>query len=332
MNMTTQEMTSYFFLYGVYTIPFLALLVDCIVGDPRSRWHPVVLIGSIISFYEKIYYHSGDKNSSKFYYGLLGVLSVIISTLFIGWALLFIAGTIDIKVLFIIDILTLYITISPHALAKAGREIYALLPDHLVEARQKVSWIVGRQTKDMDESEITRATIETIAENTVDGIISPLFYYALLGPLGALGYRAINTMDSMWGYKNERYMYFGRVAAHLDDIANYIPARITFLLIIIASFCLGRDAKKAFSLGLRDAAKHPSPNGGYAEAPVAGALHIRLGGYNTYGTRTSFRAYMGNPDQPLRAIHIKQTIAIMYFCSLEAVLLFPILMHVMEVI
>ena len=123
---------------------------------------------------------------------------------------------------------------------------------------------MGRKTTDLDESEITRATIETIAENTVDGIISPLFWYILLGPWGAIGYRAINTMDSMLGYKNERYLYFGRFAARLDDAVNYIPARITCALFIIAACICGKDWKYAATIAKRDASKHPSPNGGYA--------------------------------------------------------------------
>ena len=190
----------------------------------------------------------------------------------------------------------------------------------ILEARRKVGWIVGRKTSDLDESEITRATIETVAENTVDGIISPLFWFVLLGPWGAIGYRAINTMDSMLGYKNDRYLYFGRFAARLDDVVNYIPARLTLVLFVIAAFLCGKDWKHALRIAARDAAKHPSPNGGYAEAPVAGALHIRLGGHNVYHDKVTFRSYMGDPIEPMVGRHIYQTIYLMYTVSILGVL------------
>lgn len=192
------------------------------------------------------------------------------------------------------EALLLSFTICPRSLASAAEEIYTfLIHHHLGAAREKVGWIVGRDTDQLDEGEIVRATVETVAENTTDGIISPLFFYAIGGlPLAVL-YRAVNTMDSMLGYKNEKYLYFGRPAARLDDICNFIPARITGLLFIIAAFFLRLDYGNAWRMMRRDAAKHPSPNGGYAEASVAGALDIRLGGYNSYFGKMTFRAYMG---------------------------------------
>jgi len=236
--------------------------------------------------------------------------------------LLFIGGTIHPIGYFIVSLLCLYIAISPRCLAEAGIEIANLLrKQDISEARRKVGWIVGRKTSELDESEITRATIETVAENTVDGIISPLFWFVLLGPWGAIGYRAINTMDSMLGYKNERYLYFGRFAARLDDVVNYIPARITCVLFVTASFLCGKDWKHAIRIAIRDAYKHPSPNGGYAEAPVAGALHIRLGGQNVYHDKVTFRAYMGDPITSMVGKHIYQTIYLMYTVSILGVAL-----------
>jgi adenosylcobinamide-phosphate synthase len=207
-------------------------------------------------------------------------------------------------------------TISPRSLAAAGQEIRRyLLQNNLEQARFKVGWIVGRDTQELDVSEVTRATVETIAENIVDGIIAPLFYFLLGGVPLAYLYRAVNTMDSMVGYKNDKYIAFGMPAAKTDDLFNFIPARITALLIVIAALFLRYDVKNAYHMVMRDARKHPSPNSGYAEAGVAGALGIRLGGINFYGGIKSFRAYMGDDCQPLAPKHIKQTITMMFLVT-----------------
>ncbi len=306
----------------VYFIPLGALVVDTILGDPRSKYHPVVLIGNCISFYENILYKKNTTPKYQIILGISTVLLVLMSVMIIVTGFLFIGGTIHPVVYSIVSLLCLYIAISPRCLAEAGIEIANLLrKQDILEARRKVGWIVGRKTSDLDESEITRATIETVAENTVDGIISPLFWFVLLGPWGAIAYRTINTMDSMLGYKNDRYLYFGRFAARLDDVVNYIPARITFVLFVIAALLCGKDWKHALRIAARDAAKHPSPNGGYAEAPVAGALHIRLGGHNVYHDKVTFRAYMGDPIEPMVGRHIYQTIYLMYTVSILGVVL-----------
>ena len=305
-----------------YFISLGALLLDTLVGDPRSKYHPVVLIGNCISFYEHLLYKKNTIAKNQILLGISTVLLVLMTVMLIVTGLLFIGGTIHPIGYFIVSLLCLYIAISPRCLAEAGIEIANLLrKQDISEARRKVGWIVGRKTSELDESEITRATIETVAENTVDGIISPLFWFVLLGPWGAIGYRAINTMDSMLGYKNERYLYFGRFAARLDDVVNYIPARITCVLFVIASFLCGKDWKHAIRIATRDAHKHPSPNGGYAEAPVAGALHIRLGGQNVYHDKVTFRAYMGDPITSMVGKHIYQTIYLMYTVSILGVAL-----------
>lgn len=311
----------WFLHHLVYFIPLGALVVDTIFGDPRSKYHPVVLIGNCISFYESILYKKNTTPKHQTILGISTVLLVLMSVMIVVTGLLFIGGTIHPLGYSIVSLLCLYISMSPRCLAEAGIEIANLLrKQDILEARRKVGWIVGRRTSDLDESEITRATIETVAENTVDGIISPLFWFVLLGPWGAIGYRAINTMDSMLGYKNDRYLYFGRFAARLDDVVNYIPARLTLVLFVIAAFLCGKDWKHALCIAARDAAKHPSPNGGYAEAPVAGALHIRLGGHNVYHDKVTFRAYMGDPIEPMVGRHIYQTIYLMYTVSILGVL------------
>lgn len=294
----------------------LACVLDRLIGDPRVSWHPVVLIGNLIGMLEKCLHSPNDTSWDKRIKGGLLVMLVLIVVYSAAFALnqLFALGGPVASLAG--SALMLSFAVSPRSLAEAGEEIYGyLLSGDMAQARYKVGWIVGRDTNDLDASEVTRATVETIAENIVDGIISPLFF-ALLGglPLAFL-YRAINTMDSMLGYRNEKYIDFGKVAARLDDIANYIPARITGLLIIIAAAILRLDACRAWQRIRIDAGSHPSPNSGISEAGVAGALGIQLGGLNYYGGIASFRAYMGTPVSPLEPFHIGKTITIMYVAT-----------------
>lgn len=301
----------------------LAFLLDCIIGDPQSKWHPVVLMGKLISLLERLFYHPADKDTRKFAWGAVLVLVVL-------WLVYAVAEGIMLLSYHIpwswgstaVGAIMLSFAISPKSLAKAGKELYGLLlAGDMTEARRKVGWIVGRDTDKLDEPEIARATVETIAENTTDGIIAPLFFFVLGGVPLAMAYRAANTMDSMIGYKNDKYLYFGRAAARLDDVLNYIPARITGVLFIFAAWILGYDYKFAYRMMLRDAKKHPSPNGGYAEATVAGALHVRLGGYNSYFGQQHFRAYMGEPLETLGIKHIMGAIRLMYTATVMFIII-----------
>ena len=306
-------------------VAILAFVIDTIIGDPRTKFHPVVLIGKLISLLERFYYRAEDSNGRKFFSGAILVLIVLFLTYDAAAALLYLSYYIPWEWgRELVAALLLSFTISPQSLAKAGKGIYALLiTGDLAEARKKVGWIVGRDTDKLDDSEIARATVETIAENTVDGIISPRLFFVIGGVPLAFLYRAANTMDSMLGYKNEKYLYFGRAAARLDDVLNYIPARLTGLLFVAAASLLGFDAGHAFRMMRRDADKHPSPNGGYAEATVAGALHIRLGGINSYFGKKSFRAYMGEAIEATAPKHIMECIRMMY----TATVLFLILAY-----
>ena len=288
-------------------VAVVAFLIDTVIGDPRSKFHPVVLIGNLISLLEKFLRRDADSPIKKILKGGALVYAVIIIVTLIGFGIEFLTQDIPyLTAQIFIQALVLSFMISPKSLAKAGYEIYVLLyMEELDYARKKVSWIVGRDTENLNEAEVTRATVETVSENTVDGIISPLFYFAIGGLPLAMFYRAVNTMDSMIAYKNEKYFYFGQVAAKVDDIANYIPA---------------------FAMMKRDAKKHPSPNGGWAEATVAGALNIRLGGMNYYFGEPHFRAYMGEPNQSLEAEHILGAIHLMYTATiLFLIVLFAIL-------
>lgn len=295
-----------------------AFLLDAIIGDPRSKFHPVVLIGKLISLLEKFLRRDSDSPLWKVAKGGVLVYAVVIASLLVGFGIEILSRQVpSLAAQIFIQALVLSFMISPRTLGDAAREIYYLLEsDNLPRAREKVGWIVGRDTANLNEAEVTRAAVETVSENTVDGIVSPLFYFAIGGLPLAIFYRAVNTMDSMLGYKNARYIYFGRIAARLDDVANWIPARLTAILFIGAAVILSLDYRNAFRMMRRDASKHPSPNGGYAEATVAGALNIRLGGVNYYFGQPHFRAYMGEPNESLEAAHILGAVRMMYTATI----------------
>ncbi|MBE8955491.1 MAG: cobalamin biosynthesis protein CobD [Quinella sp. 2Q5] len=299
-------------------IAVVAFLIDALLGDPRSKFHPVVMMGNLISLLEKILRRELDSPLLKIFKGGLLVGTVVAIAYVVGFAVELISHAMpDLAAQVFIQALVLSFMISPRTLGDAAREIYWLLEsENLPRAREKVGWIVGRDTVNLNEAEVSRATVETVAENTVDGVISPLFYFAVGGLPLAVAYRAINTMDSMLGYKNEKYFYFGRMAARLDDVANFIPARLTGLLFVGAAIVLQLDWRNAFNMMRRDASKHPSPNGGWAEATVAGALNIQLGGMNYYFGKPHFRAYMGEPNEILEAAHILGAIRLMYTATI----------------
>jgi adenosylcobinamide-phosphate synthase len=310
---------------NTFFIAWSAFFIDSIFGDPRSKFHPVVLIGNLISLLEKFLLKQTHCAKKQFYRGIvlvvfsLGIVYLVIDVLLMLFSFLlgpyswFLIG---------LNILLLSFTISPRSLAEAGIEIRNyLLADDLKNARFKVGWIVGRDTQNLNVSDITRATVETVAENIVDGIISPFFYFLLGGLPFAILYRTVNTMDSMIGYKNEKYLHFGCAAARLDDILNFIPARITAILLIIVACILQLNWRSAFYMMRRDAEKHPSPNGGFSEATVAGALNIQLGGLNYYFGKASFRAYMGDHQEELQPKHITKTIQMMYGVTILFLLL-----------
>lgn len=299
----------------------MAFLFDTLLGDPFGTYHPVALIGKLIGKLENFLYCKNGSHSLQLFAG--SVLSILVLLIVYDMIVLIMHAVSQLPswAMYVVQGFILSFTICPRSLAKAAMEIYRLLLHrHIHLARTRVGWIVGRDTDKLDESEIVRATVETVAENTTDGILSPLFFYAIGGVPLAFVYRAVNTLDSMIGYKNERYLYFGRFAARLDDIMNYIPARIGGLLFIIAAFLLRYQWRDAWRMMRRDAAKHPSPNGGYAEATVAGALSIRLGGYNSYFGKTTFRAYMGDAIQVLVPNHIRRAVYLMYIVTGMAVL------------
>lgn len=299
------------------TLPLTAAAADQLIGDPRSPLHPVVIIGKLISVLEKHLRHPWHSPIRQKVAGAVLVTVVLLLTYMTVHLVMEAFLLVHPLAALVGGAIVLSFSITPRSLAEAGNEIKVyLLTGNIVEARRKVGWIVGRDTDNLDEAEVTRATVETVAENIVDGIISPLFYFLIGGVPLAFLYRAVNTLDSMVGYKNEKYLHFGMIAARVDDIFNYIPARITGLMIVVVAFILGFNGMQAARMILRDAAKHPSPNSGIAEAAVAGALGVRLGGLNYYGGVPSFRAFMGDEQKKLSAVNIEETIKIMYGVTL----------------
>lgn len=307
-------------------------LWDRLIGDPRISWHPVCLFGNEISFLEKKLLRSDFSRKRKIFRGFILVVLVLISALGFGW--LYHWGVWKLVQIFALPNwigwcllgLGMSFTLSTRSLGEAGKEIAKLLAEgNLKEARNKVGWIVGRDTACMDESEITRATVETIAENITDGIISPLFWGAVGGLPLAWVYRATNTLDSMVGYQNEKYEDFGKCAAIWDDCANFIPGRITGLLLLLVAFLTGKNWQRGKKIWQRDAAKHLSPNSGVPEAVVAGILGVRLGGENYYGGVPSKRAFMGDPTHRLNRNHILQAVYLMEGTALAGVALLGIL-------
>ncbi|MEK5235343.1 adenosylcobinamide-phosphate synthase CbiB [Paenibacillus sp. FSL L8-0470] len=293
-----------------------AYMLDLIVGDPRSLPHPVVYMGKAISAIERLIRRFVLQPRSLKRAGVLlpllvaggawGLTALLVGLLswvspWLGWA----AGAWLIST-----------TIAAKGLKEAGLAVYVeLRKGDLPAARKALGMIVGRDTAGLESPEIVRGTVETVAENIVDAIISPLFFALLGGAPLAMAYRAVNTLDSMVGYKNDKYRDLGWASARLDDVANYIPARITALLLTLCAWLLRLDWQGCWRTVLRDARLHPSPNSGYPESAVAGALGIRLGGENVYHGITSFRAYMGDPLRPLEPEDIIVTSRLMLLSS-----------------
>ncbi|MFP4016467.1 MAG: adenosylcobinamide-phosphate synthase CbiB [Halanaerobiaceae bacterium] len=296
-----------------------AIIIDLLIGDPRIIPHPVVIMGKLISELDRFFNLYTDSEIAKKIAGSLLVFIVVSFTYIITVIIIEIGFMINYYIGLTIYIWLLAATIAINGLKSAGLGIYKALKNRDIDtSRKMVGMIVGRDTEDMKIKEIVRAAVETIAENTSDGIIAPIFFYIIGGVPLAMTYKAVNTLDSMLGYKNERYKDFGWAAARLDDIANYIPARLTGIGFCIAALLVpGTGTKQAWKIMFRDAGSHPSWNAGYPEAAVAGAMGVRLGGLNYYQGKASFRAYMGDKKRELISDDIKCVTKLMFlniFC------------------
>ena len=278
----------------------LAYVLDWLIGDPTWLPHPVRWMGRLISGGESRLRRFTHTPSSQFVAGLVLTL-VVVSTFGVGsWILLRWLGVWNSKLAFAVSVYLAASTLATRSLLDEARAVRRFLVNgDLLSAREQVARIVGRDTQELDEPEVTRAVIETLAESASDGIVAPMFYLAIGGVPAALAYKAINTLDSMIGHRDKRYEFFGKFAARLDDVASFLPARVTALLLVCAAWTLHLDWRGACWIMWRDGAKHKSPNAGRPEAALAGALGVRVGGTNFYDGQRYDGQYLGDVRNPL---------------------------------
>lgn len=301
-----------------YILP-AALVLDMILGDPRCFPHPVRWMGRAIEIFEPFFRKlliNRNRIGSIVAGGFFAVF-LISTTWLLTFALVRVAENIAPWAGLLVQIVLIYYCISARSLEKEAMEVASSLRrKNLHRARQQVAMIVGRDVKQLDHGGVARATFETVAENLVDGVISPLFFAALGGAPLAMAYKMINTLDSMVGYKNEAYMEFGKVSARIDDAANFIPARLSVLVIGFAVQLLAENGVTAVKTAWQDGAGHSSPNAGYSEAAFAGALRVRLGGPNYYHGHLVEKPYIGHKFDPVETDHIKKGCELMLISSM----------------
>lgn len=317
----------------------IGFILDIIIGDPYWLWHPVRGIGKVIELSEKILIKvfsikEGRENDTgkKIIAGGIMAIAVIFVSVAVPFVILYLAEKINTYLKIVVECIMCYEMLAMKSLKIESMKVYNALKGGSVEnARSAVSMIVGRDTKRLDEEGIIKAAVETVAENTSDGVIAPLIYMMLFGPLGGFFYKAVNTMDSMVGYKNDRYYYFGRVAAKLDDILNYIPSRISAIFMIIAAFILKMDYKNALYIFKRDRYNHASPNSAQTEAVCAGALSVQLAGDAYYFGKLYKKPTIGDYKRSVEAEDIKRVNYLLYGTSFMT-LLFGVLLMVIILI
>lgn len=292
----------------------VALLLDLIVGDPRWLPHPVVAIGHLIHFLDEKLRRVWLNERLA---GILLLLLVVGCSAGCTWILLKVLVTQLPLAGWIAAVLVSVTCLASRSLhTESARVASALLANDLPTARHYLSYIVGRDTEHLEEPEIWRAVVETVAENTSDGVIAPLFWLTVGGPVAAIAFKAVSTLDSMVGYKNSRYLQFGWASARMDDVLNYIPARISALLLIVSAPCAGGSIYDTARITFRDRLNHPSPNSGHPESAAAGALGVQLGGEARYHGVVSWKEHIGDPLKPIDARTYQGMIKLMYISTL----------------
>ncbi|SHK15290.1 adenosylcobinamide-phosphate synthase [Hathewaya proteolytica DSM 3090] len=313
----------------------IAIIIDWVIGDPYGFPHPVIYIGKLISKLQKFTRKRCKSSKALKFGGGFIVITVAFVTFIIPFLLLLVTREIPL-LHHIINVFILWTTLACKCLGVEGKKIYLELEkDDLKEARVKLSYIVGRETKDLSEHEVIRADVETIAENTADGVIAPMFFAMLFGPFGGAGammYKGINTMDSMLGYLTEEFKHIGFFPAKVDDVFNYIPARITGLLIALSAPVVGGNVLKSFRIMVRDRHNHKSPNCAYPEAAAAGAMKVQLGGTNTYFGQVIYKPTMGDDVIALEKYHILQCIKLMYAAEILMYIIYFIIIILWRII
>ena len=311
---------------------FLAgFILDLLLGDPQGWPHPIRWIGTLIGFLSKQFLNISEAGTDseslskrKRRLGLLMVIIVITISAFICFSILYLAYTYNSFFGVIIETVITYQCIAAKSLYVESMKVYTTLSKEGLQAgRKAVSMIVGRDTKCLDEKGVIKAAVETVAENTSDGVIAPLIYLAIGGPVLGIAYKAINTMDSMVGYKNDKYMDFGRAAAKLDDIVNFIPARISAWLMIISCLFLGKEysLQGAYKIFKRDRYNHASPNSAQTESVCAGALGLKLAGPASYFGKTVEKKYIGDSIREISLEDIKRANKLMFAAEILLIII-----------
>ena len=291
----------------------LGFLLDCLIGDPHNWWHPVIGIGWLITKWEKILrsIFPKTKEGERIAGGFLVVL-VILSSLVIPVILFIVCYKIGRIPGVLLETILCWQMLAAKSLKTESGKVAKALGRSLDEGRHEVSMIVGRDTQALTEEGVVKAAVETVAENTSDGIIAPMMFMAIFGGLGGYFYKAANTMDSMVGYKNDRYRYFGTAAALFDDLVNFIPARLSGWLMIASAYLLGMDGPNAKKIFLRDRFNHDSPNSAQTEAVMAGALDVQLAGDAYYFGKLKKKKTIGDPLRPVEVEDIARSHRLMY--------------------
>lgn len=305
---------------------FAAFFIDLKLGDPDNWPHPVRWIGNAISKLEKSIRAKCQSERSMRWGGVFLAVVIVGGTWAISYAVIALAFYTETWLGYLVEIWMVYTVLATKCLKDAALRVYdALKSGSIEQSREKLSWIVGRDTTHLEAPQITRAVTETVAENTVDGVISPLFFLLLGGAPFAMAYKAINTLDSMVGYKNEKYRDIGMFSARMDDVANYIPARLSLLFFTFAAWWLKLDYRNAFKIGRRDCYRHKSPNSGWSEATVAGALGVRLGGPSIYFNTLVEKPWMGEATRDIEVEDIPRATQLMMVASCAALTVFALI-------
>ena len=307
-------------LLSIYT----GYALDLIIGDPYSFPHPVRYIGKLISIVEKQIRKITSSDKGLKIAGFF-LWFIVVGATFGITTLVLQLFKFNKLAYFIVNTILIYTTLATKCLKDESVKIYKVLKTgDLEKSRIQLSYIVGRDTTNLNEKEIVRATVETVAENTVDGIIAPLFYGFIGGAPLAMAYKAVNTLDSTVGYKNDKYYYLGFASAKIDDIANYIPARLGVVLLSLGSLFAGFNFRDALKIGIRDRKNHKSPNCAFSEGAVAGALGIQLGGTNVYFGKEVYKPTIGDKTREIEIEDIVRTNKIMYSSSIISIIIFTV--------